>query len=135
MAKWVYVFGDGKAEGKGDMRNLLGGKGAGLAEMANLGLPVPAGFTISTAVCVHYMKNEDYPTDLAGEVKSSLEHIEQQAGRKFGDPKAPLLLSCRSGARASMVIGAVGVSEYYPLYRDADTLLYVRWASASDATG
>ncbi|HTW92795.1 MAG TPA: pyruvate, phosphate dikinase [bacterium] len=100
--KSVYRFGGGRAEGSAQMKDALGGKGANLAEMVNLGLPVPAGFTISTAVCVHYMKNGDYPTDFAGEVKSSLEYIEQQAGRKFGDPKAPLLLSCRSGARASM---------------------------------
>ncbi len=100
--KFVYRFGARRADGSAKMRDLLGGKGANLAEMANIGLPVPAGFTISTAVCVHYMKTGNYPPGLAQQVREGLAYVERQAGRRFGDPKAPLLLSCRSGARASM---------------------------------
>ncbi len=103
MAKWVYTFGDGKAEGTSDMRNLLGGKGANLAEMSNLGLPVPPGFTITTEVCTWFYDNgRKYPDELAGQVKEALAHIGQIAGHSFGDPKNPLLVSVRSGARASM---------------------------------
>lgn len=103
MAKWVYTFGDGKAEGKADMKNLLGGKGANLAEMANLGLPVPPGFTITTEVCTYYYANEQrYPDDLAAQVASALSHIGKLTGKIFGDSKNPLLVSVRSGARASM---------------------------------
>jgi pyruvate,orthophosphate dikinase len=100
--KSVYRFGSGRAEGSAQMKDVLGGKGANLAEMTNIGLPVPPGFTIATTVSVQYMKTGDYPPALADEVKSGVEHIEQAIGRRFGDPKAPLLLSCRSGARASM---------------------------------
>jgi pyruvate, orthophosphate dikinase len=100
--KSAYRFGGGRAEGSARMKDLLGGKGANLAEMTNLGLPVPPGFTIATTVSVQYMKTGEYPTELAEEVKSGLEHVEQSMGRKFGDAKMPLLLSCRSGARASM---------------------------------
>ena len=103
MGKWVYVFGDGRAEGKAGMRNLLGGKGAGLAEMANLGLPVPPGFTITTEVCTHYYANKKtYPAALQAQVAQGLAHISRVTGRTFGDPAAPLLVSVRSGARASM---------------------------------
>src|SRR4051794_23267479 len=103
MAKWVYTFGDGAAEGKSEMRNLLGGKGANLAEMANLGLPVPPGFTISTEVCTYYYANKQtYPKELDAQVKDALAHVERITGRKFGDAKDPLLVSVRSGARASM---------------------------------
>ena len=103
MAKWVYSFGDGKAEGKAKMRNLLGGKGANLAEMSNLGLPVPPGFTITTAVCTHFYDNKkSYPKDLKKQVEKGLAHIAKIAGKKFGDKKNPLLVSVRSGARASM---------------------------------
>src|SRR5258708_20044535 len=103
MAKWVYSFGDGKAEGRAEMRSLLGGKGANLAEMSNLGLPVPPGFTITTEVCSAYYANDrNYPDDLEGQVQKALATIEQLAGRKFGDPARPLLVSVRSGARASM---------------------------------
>jgi pyruvate,orthophosphate dikinase len=103
MAKWVYTFGDGAAEGKSEMRNLLGGKGANLAEMANLGLPVPPGFTISTEVCTYYYANKQtYPTELDAQMKAALSHVERITGRKFGDAKDPLLVSVRSGARASM---------------------------------
>ena len=100
--KSVYRFGGGRAEGSAQMKDLLGGKGANLAEMVNLGLPVPPGFTIATTVSVQYMKTGEYPSGLTEEVKSSLEQVEQAMGRRFGDPKSPLLLSCRSGARASM---------------------------------
>src|SRR5512143_854410 len=103
MTKWVYRFGRGAAEGRGDMRNLLGGKGAGLAEMANLGLPVPPGFTITTEVCSFYYANDKkYPPDLTAQVANGLAHVSRITGRKFGDASDPLLLSIRSGARASM---------------------------------
>src|ERR1043165_3995005 len=103
MAKWVYTFGDGAAEGAAEMRNLLGGKGANLAEMANLGLPVPPGFTISTEVCTFfYANNESYPKELEAQVKDALDHVARITGKTFGDPKNPLLVSVRSGARASM---------------------------------
>lgn len=102
-SKWVYNFGNGKAEGKADMRNLLGGKGAGLAEMSNIGLPVPPGFTITTDVCGYYYANgNSYPSELKGQVAASLEAVEKIVGAKFGDAKNPLLVSVRSGARASM---------------------------------
>lgn len=101
--KWVYVFGDGKAEGKAGMRELLGGKGANLAEMANLGLPVPPGFTIPTSVCTHfYANNKSYPKDLKAQVEKALDSVGKIVGKKFGDAKNPLLVSVRSGARASM---------------------------------
>src|SRR5712671_4650877 len=103
MAKWVYSFGDGTAEGAADKRDLLGGKGANLAEMANLGLPVPPGFTISTEVCTFYYANrQTYPQELEAQVKEGLGQVERITGRKFGDDKNPLLVSVRSGARASM---------------------------------
>src|SRR5262245_57681543 len=89
--KWVYTFGDGKAEGRADMRNLLGGKGAGLAEMANLGLPVPPGFTITTEVCTWYYANDkSYPPDLEEQVAKGLAHISRVTGRTFGDRAEPL---------------------------------------------
>ncbi|MCX6138748.1 MAG: pyruvate, phosphate dikinase [Ignavibacteriales bacterium] len=103
MAKYVYFFGNGKAEGKAEMKNLLGGKGANLAEMTNIGLPVPAGLTISTEVCTYYYANKKtYPKSLEGEVKAAIKKIEKAMGAKFNDPKNPLLVSVRSGARASM---------------------------------
>jgi len=101
--KWVYSFGDGRAEGKALMRNLLGGKGAGLAEMANLGLPVPPGFTITTDVCTYYYANDKrYPKDLRGQVEKALAQVGRITGKTFGDRSNPLLVSVRSGARASM---------------------------------
>jgi pyruvate, orthophosphate dikinase len=103
MAKWVYSFGDGKAEGRADMRNLLGGKGANLAEMSSLGLPVPPGFTITTEVCTYYYANSHaYPPELKDEVEKALGGIEEIVGTRFGDANNPLLVSVRSGARASM---------------------------------
>src|SRR5206468_5627080 len=101
--KWVYTFGDGKAEGKASMRDLLGGKGANLAEMANLGLPVPPGFTIPTSVCTYfYAHDKTYPKELKAQVEKALEHVGKIAGKTFGDPKNRLLVSVRSGARATM---------------------------------
>jgi len=103
MGKWVYGFGNGAAEGTAKMKNLLGGKGANLAEMCNLGLPVPPGFTITTEVCTHYYDNgEKYPAALKAEVETALAAIEKTAGAWFGDAANPLLVSVRSGARASM---------------------------------
>src|SRR6185437_315197 len=101
--KWVYAFGNGRAEGKASMRNLLGGKGAGLAEMANLGLPVPPGFTITTEVCTYYYDNKkQYPKDLKAQVEKALAAVGRITGKIFGDRENPLLVSVRSGARASM---------------------------------
>jgi pyruvate, orthophosphate dikinase len=103
MAKWVYSFGGGKAEGASAMKNLLGGKGANLAEMANLGLPVPPGFTISTEVCTFFYANgHTYPADLTEQIEAALAHVGELAGHTFGDAADPLLVSVRSGARASM---------------------------------
>ncbi len=103
MTKWVYRFGAGHNEGRADMRNLLGGKGANLAEMASIGLPVPPGFTISTDVCTAYYDNDHkYPDELKAQVDDSLLAIEAAVGLKFGDPIQPLLVSVRSGARVSM---------------------------------
>src|SRR5947199_2098699 len=103
MTKWVYSFGGGAAEGRADMKDLLGGKGAGVAEMASLGLPVPPGFTITTEVCTHFYANDHaYPPELKDTVAAALADVEEAIGAKFGDPKKPLLVSVRSGARASM---------------------------------
>ncbi|HMQ68953.1 MAG TPA: pyruvate, phosphate dikinase [Ignavibacteria bacterium] len=101
--KYVYYFGNGKAEGKSEMKSLLGGKGANLAEMTNINLPVPPGFTITTEVCnYYYANNKKYPKELKKEVEAALKKVEKDMGCKFGDEKNPLLLSVRSGARASM---------------------------------
>src|SRR5580692_4038409 len=103
MTKWVYSFGAGHNEGRADMKNLLGGKGANLAEMASVGLPVPPGFTITTEVCTAYYDNHHtYPDDLKTQVAEALHRIEQAVGLKFGDKHKPLLVSVRSGARVSM---------------------------------
>ncbi|CDX46130.1 Pyruvate, phosphate dikinase [Mesorhizobium plurifarium] len=103
MTKWVYTFGDGAAEGRAGDRNLLGGKGANLAEMCSLGLPVPPGFTITTEVCnAYYANGRTYPEALEADVVSALDHIGRITGRRFGDPSKLLLVSVRSGARASM---------------------------------
>jgi pyruvate,orthophosphate dikinase len=101
--RWVYAFGGGAADGDASMKNLLGGKGANLAEMSALGLPVPPGFTITTEACVHYYANgKSYPAELKGEVAAGLARVEELTGKRFGDPANPLLVSVRSGARASM---------------------------------
>ena len=100
--KYVYSFGEGKAEGKAEMKELLGGKGANLAEMSNLKIAVPAGFTISTEVCIYYDKNKKYPPELEAEITDALKKVEKVMGTTFGDANDPLLVSVRSGARASM---------------------------------
>jgi pyruvate,orthophosphate dikinase len=100
--KMVYFFGGGAADGRADMKNLLGGKGANLAEMANLAIPVPAGFTITTEVCTAYMHSRTYPAGLDADVARALAKVEKVMGTKFGDPTDPLLVSVRSGARSSM---------------------------------
>ncbi len=101
--KWVFTFGDGKAEGRSEMRDLLGGKGANLAEMANLGLPVPPGFTIPTSVCTYFYAHEKtYPKELKPQVEKALDYVGKLTGKVFGDTRNPLLVSVRSGARASM---------------------------------
>lgn len=103
MAKYVYSFGGGKADGKATEKNLLGGKGANLAEMVHIGIPVPPGFTLTTEVCTEYFKNnEQFPKELQGQVDAALAQVEKLLDKKFGDPSNPLLFSVRSGARASM---------------------------------
>ena len=100
---WIYFFGDGGAEGRADMRDLLGGKGAGLAEMTNAGLPVPPGFTITTEVCNwYYGHGRQLPPDFRAQQSAGLERLERVMGRKLGDAKNPLLVSVRSGAKFSM---------------------------------
>ena len=102
-AKYVYNFGAGKADGAAEMKNLLGGKGANLAEMSNLGIPVPAGFTITTEMCtVYYKMNRNYPPELDKQIREAVAYVEKIMGSKFGDPENPLLVSVRSGARVSM---------------------------------
>ena len=103
MAKYVYFFGGKTAEGNGKMKELLGGKGANLAEMCRIGLPVPAGFTITTEVCnLYYTNGKKYPDGVKAEVEAAMKKTEEVMGAKFGDAKKPLLVSCRSGARVSM---------------------------------
>ena len=98
----VYFFGQGRADGTAAMKDVLGGKGAGLAEMANLGLPVPPGFTISARLCIAYVESGTFPPGLRDEVGLHLKQLEQATGRRFGDPRDPLLVSVRSGAAVSM---------------------------------
>ena len=101
--RWVYAFGAGKADGDASMKNLLGGKGANLAEMSALGLPVPPGFTITTEACTHYYQNgKSFPAGLVEDAQAALAEVERQTGKRFGDAANPLLVSVRSGARASM---------------------------------
>ena len=96
-AKYVYSFGGGTADGKAEMKNLLGGKGANLAEMASLGIPVPAGFTLTTEVCTYYYDHDQtYPSTIEAEVDAAMAKVEEIMGTKFGDPKDPLLVSVRS---------------------------------------
>src|ERR1700740_1859707 len=103
MTKWVYSFSAERAEGRGEMKNLLGGKGANLHEMASLGLPVPPGFTITTEVCTHfYAHGKTYPAELGPQVDAAMAELGRQTGRVFDDAANPLLVSVRSGARASM---------------------------------
>jgi pyruvate,orthophosphate dikinase len=102
-SKYVYYFGKGKSEGNGTQKNLLGGKGANLADMASIGLPVPPGFTITTEVCTGYYANRNkYPAGVKEQVLTALRLVEKSMGKKFNDPKNPLLVSVRSGARVSM---------------------------------
>ena len=102
-AKYVYFFGAGKADGRADMKELLGGKGANLAEMTSLGIPVPAGFTITTEVCTHYYANKrKYPKELQAQAAKALARVEEIMQARLGGAETPLLVSCRSGARASM---------------------------------
>ena len=103
MVKWIYSFGDGKAEGDASMKNLLGGKGANLAQMSKIGLPVPLGITITTEVCNYYYENSNrYPEDLELQLNNAISELEKKLGKEFGNPNNPLLVSVRSGARASM---------------------------------
>jgi pyruvate,orthophosphate dikinase len=103
VKKWVYFFSAGKSEGDGEWRDLLGGKGAGLAEMTRIGLPVPAGFTISTETCDYFYKNsKKYPSELKKQVIDNVKKLEKVTGKKLGDPKSPLLVSVRSGSARSM---------------------------------
>src|SRR5262252_3559959 len=94
QTRWVYAFGAGKADGDASMKNLLGGKGANLAEMSSLGLPVPPGFTITTEACTHFYQNgQSYPPGLTEEVEAALKAVEAKTGKRFGDPANPLLVS------------------------------------------
>ncbi len=102
LERWVYSFGNGRADGSAAMRDILGGKGAGLAEMANLGLPVPPGFTISARLCITYLEQGTFPDELREEVDRHLKQLERATKKKFGDPHNPLLVSVRSGAAVSM---------------------------------
>ncbi|MBI1723499.1 MAG: pyruvate, phosphate dikinase, partial [Gemmatimonadetes bacterium] len=102
MRHYVYFFGGGRADGSAAMKTLLGGKGAGLAEMTNLGVPVPPGFTISAELCIEYIKTRKYPPDLRAEVEGNLHRVEELVGRRFGSTERPLLVSVRSGAAVSM---------------------------------
>jgi pyruvate, orthophosphate dikinase len=102
VGKFVFFFGNGQAEGDKGRKDLLGGKGAGLAEMTSLGLPVPPGFTLSTEVCTAFTKSGAVPSEVTVEIKAALARVEQETGMRFGDAKNPLLVSVRSGARASM---------------------------------
>src|SRR3954465_3714793 len=101
MPRSVYFFGNGRAEGTRDMKAVLGGKGANLAEMTNLGVPVPAGFTIASSPCIECLRAGVAPPTLRAEVAGSLRRLEETSGKKFGDPKSPLLVSVRSGAPMS----------------------------------
>ena len=98
----VYYFGAGKCDGDGSMKALLGGKGANLAEMSNLNIPVPPGFTISTEACLYYMKHKKYPKNLKQQVKAALNSLEKQMGQTFGSITNPLLVSVRSGSKISV---------------------------------
>src|ERR1044071_1662979 len=101
--KYVYLFANGRADGQGAMKDLLGGKGAGLAEMTNAGLPVPPGFTITTAACnEYYAADQQFPKGMWNETLAAMKEVERASGKKFGDPRNPLLVSVRSGSKFSM---------------------------------
>src|SRR5438046_10676649 len=102
MHKYVYFFGGGQAEGTKDMKRILGGKGANLAEMTNLGVPVPPGFTIACSECIEYLSSGKYSDRLRAEVEGNVARLEETTGKKLGDPKNPLLVSVRSGAPITM---------------------------------
>src|SRR5271169_3361006 len=103
MKKYVYAFGGGTADGDGKMKDVLGGKGAGLAEMSRAGVPVPPGFTISTEVCnIYFQHKNNVPKEIEDEVSRALDQLERETGKKLGDPANPLLCSVRSGAKFSM---------------------------------
>jgi len=107
MSKYIYAFGGGSAEGEGSQKDLLGGKGAGLAAMSRLGITVPPGFTLTTEVCTYYQEHGDdgvgrYPEGLEAELEEHLKRVEEMLGQRFGDPQNPLLFSVRSGAPRSM---------------------------------
>ena len=102
MSTNVYFFGSGRADGTKDMKAVLGGKGANLAEMTNLGVPVPPGFTIACQICIEYLRTRDVPPSLRDEVERNLARLEETTGKGFGDTKSPLLVSVRSGAPVSM---------------------------------
>src|SRR6266513_3351332 len=102
VERYVYFFGNGRADGSAAMRDILGGKGAGLAEMANLGLPVPPGFTISAKLCIAYLEQGTFPDDLREEVDRHLKQLERASKKRFGDARNPLLVSVRSCAALSM---------------------------------
>ena len=125
--KFIYFFGDGKAEGDASMKKLLGGKGANLAEMTNLGIPVPPGFTIATEVCDSFYKNNrNYPKGMKEELAVTLGKLETMMGKKLGDPKDPLLVSVRSGAAVSAVyrLGNRGASKSFRIAGRAKWSLY-----------
>ena len=136
MTQYVYRFGGGVAEGKAGDRDLLGGKGANLAEMASIGLPVPPGFTISTDMCArYYEEGESFPDGLRAEVADGIAHIEAVTGKRFGDPADPLLVSVRSGARVSMpgmmdTVLNLGLNDADPARREARLDLLSRMRSA-----
>src|SRR6266404_5355483 len=115
VERHVYFFGNGRADGSAAMRDILGGKGAGLAEMANLGLPVPPGFTLSAKLCITYVAEGTFPSALRAEVDRHLKHLERVTKKGFGDAKNPLLVSLRSGAAVSMP-GVVETSLNLVLY-------------------
>jgi pyruvate,orthophosphate dikinase len=102
MTQKVFFFGNGHAEGTRDMKYILGGKGANLAEMTNLGVPVPPGFTIACSECIHYLEHNKYSDTLRIQVEGNIARLEEVSGKRFGDPRAPLLVSVRSGAPQSM---------------------------------
>ena len=126
MAKYVYFFGEGKADGTKEMKALLGGKGANLAEMTNLEIPVPPGFTINTDVCAFYKDPQRYPAEIQAEVDEAVTRMESVLGLKFGDPKNPLLMSVRSGAAISS--GFLGSPNFNP-----STLSILATASSTSA--